>query len=162
MMCVPCLRHPSRQPCLPVEPFDENASNPDSIVLDPFDMESSFGSTASPHGCATSSSGVRNAGYKSRVSKLSTTKSTKKAYKGKGKKSDKPKRPLSAYNLFFHHERKHLLDRLPVRPQGKPRRSHGKMGFVQMVRLMGKKWKALGSETKSVFEAMAAKGTIGK
>ena len=82
---------------------------------------------------------------------------TKKGNKHKKKGDGKPKRPLSAYNMFFHHESKILLDKLPVRPQGKPKRSHGKVGFVQMPRFMGGKWRSLGKEAKAVFEEMAAK-----
>lgn len=86
------------------------------------------------------------------------TKICNRSQKIKKKKADgKPRRPLSAYNLFFRAERKILLEKLPVRPQGKPRRSHGKMSFVPMVRLMGSRWKALNEESKAVFEAMATK-----
>ena len=43
----------------------------------------------------------------------------------------RPTRPLSAYNLFFQAERKNMLDVLPVRAKGKPRHSHGKIGFAE-------------------------------
>ena len=67
----------------------------------------------------------------------------------------KPKRPLSAYNLFFQHERLVLLDSLPVRPQGKPRHSHVKVGFVEMARIIGQKWKCIDESTKSFYDALA-------
>ncbi|KAL7566623.1 hypothetical protein ACA910_003460 [Epithemia clementina (nom. ined.)] len=52
----------------------------------------------------------------------------------------KPKRPLSAYNFFFQSERQKLLQSLPTRPEGKPRRSHGKCDFASMAKFIAKKW----------------------
>ncbi|KAL7576211.1 hypothetical protein ACA910_013694 [Epithemia clementina (nom. ined.)] len=52
----------------------------------------------------------------------------------------KPKRPLSAYNFFFQSERQTLLRTLPIRPEGKPRHSHGKCGFANMAKIIAKKW----------------------
>lgn len=68
---------------------------------------------------------------------------------------ERPRRPLSAYNLFFQHERKVLLESLPVRKQGKPLRSHGKIGFRDMAKLIGQKWRTLDPKDKAPFEAMA-------
>ena len=71
----------------------------------------------------------------------------------------KPKRPLSAYNLFFQNERKKLLHTLPTRPQGEPRHSHGKCGFANMAKIIAKKWKIgeIDAQDRVLFEQMAQK-----
>ena len=68
----------------------------------------------------------------------------------------KPKRSLSAYNLFFAAERKKLLKSLPPR-QGKrkPRNSHGKLGFAEMARTISAKWKKITPEEKREFSELA-------
>jgi len=71
---------------------------------------------------------------------------------------EKPKRSLSAYNLFFQSERKKLLKALPKRESrgGKtPRNSHGKMGFAEMARIISSRWKKISEEEKAPFDAMA-------
>jgi len=67
----------------------------------------------------------------------------------------KPKRPLSAYNFFFKAERQNILEDNPVRPEGKPRRSHGKMGFATMARTIAAKWKAIDEVTLKYYEGLA-------
>eukprot|EP00522_Entomoneis_paludosa_P006198 CAMPEP_0172446344 /NCGR_PEP_ID=MMETSP1065-20121228/5958_1 /TAXON_ID=265537 /ORGANISM="Amphiprora paludosa, Strain CCMP125" /LENGTH=279 /DNA_ID=CAMNT_0013197435 /DNA_START=112 /DNA_END=951 /DNA_ORIENTATION=+ len=78
--------------------------------------------------------------------------------------SEKPKRSLSAYNLFFQAERKKLLQSLPDRPsQGKgrkPRNSHGKLGFAEMARLVSAKWKKITPEEKAPFDELAKRDTL--
>jgi len=84
----------------------------------------------------------------------------------------KPKRPLSAYNIFFKHEREKLvsnapdtpvtLESLKVDPVRKPkkrrhRKSHGKIGFADLARTIAEKWKTLDAESRKVFEACASK-----
>eukprot|EP00522_Entomoneis_paludosa_P007989 CAMPEP_0172448854 /NCGR_PEP_ID=MMETSP1065-20121228/7769_1 /TAXON_ID=265537 /ORGANISM="Amphiprora paludosa, Strain CCMP125" /LENGTH=301 /DNA_ID=CAMNT_0013200443 /DNA_START=130 /DNA_END=1035 /DNA_ORIENTATION=+ len=68
---------------------------------------------------------------------------------------EKPKRPLSAYNIFFAEERKKLLEVLPVREKGKPKDSHGKLGFAAMARIVAKKWKEIEPADKVYFDRMA-------
>ena len=68
---------------------------------------------------------------------------------------DKPKRPLSAYNIFFRDERARLLEVTPVRQEGKPRRSHGKIGFAEMARKIGAKWKALEKKDRKLYDDQA-------
>lgn len=70
---------------------------------------------------------------------------------------EKPKRPLSAYNLFFQNERKMILSKTPDRTgPGKPRRSHGKIGFAALARHIAAKWKNLDDSTRSYYESLAA------
>jgi HMG (high mobility group) box len=93
---------------------------------------------------------------------------------------DKPKRPLSAYNLFFRLERDRLLnsegDTDPneiqeITPEivskisvmrrysdGKKRqhrKTHGKVGFNELTKIISEKWKKLPSATKELFEERA-------
>jgi HMG (high mobility group) box len=73
-----------------------------------------------------------------------------------------PKRPLSAYNLFFRSQRQQLLgsdaSSYPITDQAKRkhRKTHGKIGFEEMAKNVGQKWKDLDEETKSSFEREAA------
>jgi hypothetical protein len=74
-----------------------------------------------------------------------------------------PKRPLSAYNLFFREQRQELLgdevsSAYPVTDQTKRkhRRSHGKIGFQQMANIIGKKWKSLAPDERKKYEDIAA------
>ena len=53
----------------------------------------------------------------------------------------KPRKNLSPYNLFFQEERKVLLAELPTRKKGKPRKSHGKLGFQDMARIIASRWR---------------------
>ena len=73
---------------------------------------------------------------------------------------DRPKRALSAYNIFFQHERQKMLETTPVRASGKPRRSHGKVGFAEMAKRIGAKWKQISAEDKAHYEGLAAKDKV--
>jgi HMG-box domain len=79
---------------------------------------------------------------------------------GKKRKKDqqpnpKPKRPLSAYNYFFHNERQKMLENMPTRAEGKPRRSHGKIGFADLARNIAAKWKSISDEERKTFDEKA-------
>jgi HMG-box domain len=67
----------------------------------------------------------------------------------------KPKRPLSAYNWFFQTERQRILEETPTRKEGKPRRSHGKIGFADLARLIAAKWKSLSKEERASYDEKA-------
>ena len=88
----------------------------------------------------------------------------KKRRKKKWKKpKDKPNRPLSAYNLFFQHQRALMLgDDAPSREAEKLKKrvhckTHGKIGFAEMAKAIGSKWKNLDPQTKKVYETQAQK-----
>ena len=79
------------------------------------------------------------------------------------KPKDKPTRPLSAYNLFFRSERSIMLgvdapnqelESLKKRVHCK---THGKIGFAEMARVIGARWKSLDSKQRKVFELQALK-----
>lgn len=98
--------------------------------------------------------------------------------KGKGKKSqdDQPKRPLSAYNIFFQVERQRLInDRADagtysraevysicldketrIEKSKRPHRKiHGMISFTDLAKTIAQKWKDLDSSDKVLFEERA-------
>ncbi|GAX12414.1 hypothetical protein FisN_2Hh245 [Fistulifera solaris] len=104
----------------------------------------------------------------------STTPGTvKKQQRKRWKKpADHPKRPLSAYNLFFQWGRERLLagesliplqqadiDRIDVdtrrHAKRRHRREHGVIGFTELAKMLGTKWKELDPESKEMFQRRA-------
>jgi hypothetical protein len=98
---------------------------------------------------------------------------------GMGKHGGKPKRPLSAYNLYFQLERERLIDgtadteftaeevervaaaRRHVggsddKPKRKHRKSHGKISFAELARTIANKWKTLQPSQKDLLLERAA------
>eukprot|EP00538_Stauroneis_constricta_P011160 CAMPEP_0119560084 /NCGR_PEP_ID=MMETSP1352-20130426/13942_1 /TAXON_ID=265584 /ORGANISM="Stauroneis constricta, Strain CCMP1120" /LENGTH=662 /DNA_ID=CAMNT_0007607973 /DNA_START=238 /DNA_END=2226 /DNA_ORIENTATION=- len=100
----------------------------------------------------------------------------KKKRKSWKKPKNKPNRPLSAYNLFFKSERMKMIGEIPSggadtsedggandgnqqpRHSSDPlkkrihRKSHGKVGFAEMARVIGGRWKLLPADKRKVFE----------
>ncbi|KAL7580545.1 hypothetical protein ACA910_003672 [Epithemia clementina (nom. ined.)] len=64
---------------------------------------------------------------------------------------EKPKRSLTAYNLFFKDKRERLLKILPVKNK-KSRKAHGKIGFAEMARAVAANWKKISKEEKMEYE----------
>mmetsp|Transcript_13888 Transcript_13888/g.26586 ORF Transcript_13888/g.26586 Transcript_13888/m.26586 type:complete len:475 (-) Transcript_13888:109-1533(-) len=70
----------------------------------------------------------------------------------------KPKRPLSAYNLFFRDQRELLLAELPSREGQQPKRSHGKINFKDLANTIAAKWKEILPAEKERYEKIASVG----
>lgn len=84
--------------------------------------------------------------------------SARQTQKEKDLQDDKPRRPLSSYNLFFKHERAQILAVTPSKYEddGKPRRSHGKIGFASLARSIASKWNNIDPEERKPFDEIAA------
>lgn len=101
----------------------------------------------------------KNAGDKPAVAEPAKKRTRKKWKKPVGK----PNRPLSAYNLYFQKERAIMLGDAAEKVDQEPgkkrvhRKTHGKIGFAEMAKIIGAKWKKLPEEEKEEFVQIAAK-----
>lgn len=69
----------------------------------------------------------------------------------KKKPKGMPKRPLSAYNFFFHYVRSKILETAES--------SSERIGFEGMAKIIGKQWQALSAEDRKEFEELAENDT---
>ena len=115
------------------------------------------------------------------LGKMGPEEKTKKVRK---KHKDKPKRPLSAYNLFFKDERQNILKAIPNKEdeeegkkedeeskegeddkdeteESKKRKRkkapHGKIGFENLAKIIGQRWQKLESDRVEHYKKLAAK-----
>lgn len=90
----------------------------------------------------------------------------KKATKKRRRKAkDRPKRPLSAYNIFFKAERENILKQIPGEAEseendkftwpGKKRPPHGKISFEELAKTIGARWKSLDESEKAQYKEKA-------
>lgn len=70
------------------------------------------------------------------------------------KPKDMPKRPLSAYNLFFKSTRAKMMESTPVGSDGKAIPA-GKIGFETLAKTIGREWKALSAKELDKYKAKA-------
>lgn len=61
-----------------------------------------------------------------------------------------------ASQIFFKDERANILAAAPTRPEGKPRRSHGKIGFAELARSIAGKWNKIDADTRAHYDSLAA------
>jgi hypothetical protein len=91
--------------------------------------------------------------------------SQEKGKKVRKKPKDKPKRPLSAYNIFFKEERHRILQELPEQeskadPEAgggrkRKKRPHGKIGFESLAKEIGRRWQDLNPEQAAYYKEKA-------
>ena len=92
------------------------------------------------------------------------------------KPEDMPRRPLSAYNIFFQNQRRMIVSgessmpftlQTPRAPRATRcrkrlhRKMHGKIGFVDLAKTIGRKWKSLNVEEKEPYLKLAGKNWSG-
>jgi hypothetical protein len=113
---------------------------------------------------------VRTTSVSSETSSKTNPKKEKKRRKKKPK--DSPRRPLSAYNLFFKDERKRILLEIPSKQAiksddekirdsitwpGKKPAPHGKIGFESLAKTIGARWRKIDKETSKYYKTLATK-----
>jgi hypothetical protein len=88
-----------------------------------------------------------------------------KIRKGRKKPKDHPRRPLSAYNVFFKEERQRILNDIPdasaevkqtgIKTRKRKKNAHGKIGFENLAKAIGQKWQSLTQEEIHYYKAQA-------
>jgi hypothetical protein len=96
---------------------------------------------------------------------MAVTNQEQQGKKIRKKPKDKPKRPLSAYNIFFKEERHRILEEIPESDTNKTdekgggrirkKRPHGKIGFESLAKAIGQRWQDLGPEQVKYYKGKA-------
>jgi len=133
-----------------------------------YDSDGKLGRGESPGRVVSSAGSVGSAG--SGASSGSGSRGRRRTWR---KPKDKPKRPLSGYNIFFKHERSRIVEGREDDPgpqeivrsietilstsreTRRHRKSHGKISFGDLARKIAEKWKTVDKERKKVFEHYA-------
>lgn len=127
---------------------------------DPVDSTmSALGVSAAPplHASLHSNTKAAAVDNPSQVTDLHHTKKPPRKRKWR-KPKDMPKRPLSAYNIFFQNERKKLAgERSAAELDGTPSSS---MGFAGLAQNVATKWRSLDSSARAYYEAEAGKDQV--
>jgi len=106
------------------------------------------------------------------LGKIASLESAAKKKVVRKKPKDKPKRPLSAYNIFFKEERARILAAIPSGGEAdgadksdeggekgskkKKKVPHGKIGFESLAKVIGQRWQELEPEKAEYYKAKAA------
>jgi HMG-box domain len=99
------------------------------------------------------SSSVSNSANKKRVARDSELKQNVQRKKKMKKMSiGMPKRPVSAYNVFFQQERNRLYQK---RVASKGASTQGRVGFQELGKIIGQKWKMLSSAERRKYEEVS-------
>lgn len=91
------------------------------------------------------------------------TNNNQKKRKKDGTTREKPKRPLSAYNIFFKEERNRILENIPDEEAKLPststrkrkKRPHGKIGFESLAKAIGQRWQSLSETELAIYKEKA-------
>lgn len=101
---------------------------------------------------------------------MAVTNQEQQGKKTRKKPKDKPKRPLSAYNIFFKEERHRILEDIPESDTNnktssekggriRKKRPHGKIGFESLAKTIGQRWQDLGPEQVEYYKGKAQEDT---
>uniref|UniRef100_A0A7S1YK62 HMG box domain-containing protein n=1 Tax=Grammatophora oceanica TaxID=210454 RepID=A0A7S1YK62_9STRA len=131
---------------------------------DPMETTRTAGTTSTPEPVGSSSASLSSKKESPSPAPAPTKPAPKKAHEKKWrwkKPKGRPKRPLSAYNLFFQEQRKSLrqnreaFDRAQREALGESHDSKAQLGFAGLAKYIAGKWKEMKSEDREMYERAA-------